>query len=77
MARDFRISESCLQRWSRVADREDGPSRPSRGDLSSGAAMNESAELQGLKGARIHHGTRKVTRRAIPGGVDDRQLPII
>ena len=30
VARDFGISESCLQRWLKIADREDGPGADAR-----------------------------------------------
>ncbi len=41
VARDFGISESCLQRWLAKADVEDG--------LRPGATKEESAELRALK----------------------------
>jgi transposase len=45
VARDFGISESCLQRWLKIADREDGLAPP----LSGGAGCGESAELRKLR----------------------------
>jgi transposase len=49
VARDFGISESCLQRWLKIADREDGlaPSAPS--DRGGGSQQEESAELRELR----------------------------
>jgi transposase len=44
VARDFGISESYLQRWLKIADREDGLAPPASGDRC-GGAKNESAEL--------------------------------
>jgi transposase len=41
VAKDFGISESCLQRWLKVADVEDG--------LTPGRTKEESAELRQLK----------------------------
>jgi transposase len=41
VAKDFGISESCLQRWLKVADVEDG--------LKPGVTKEESAELRQLK----------------------------
>ena len=48
VARDFGISESCLQRWLKIADREDGITGPAGGDCGSGA-NDESAELRELR----------------------------
>ena len=48
IARDFGISESCLQRWLKIADREDGLAPPSAGDRGSGE-KSESAELRELR----------------------------
>ena len=46
VARDFGVSESCLQRWLKIADREDGlaPSND-RGD----GSKDEDAELRELR----------------------------
>ncbi len=38
IARDFGISESCLARWLRIADREDGLAPPAAGDRDDGSA---------------------------------------
>lgn len=48
VARDFGISESCLQRWLKVADREDGLAPPASGDRG-GGGQDESAELRELR----------------------------
>ena len=45
IARDFGISESCLQRWLKIADREDGLVPPASGDRG-GEVKDESAELR-------------------------------
>ena len=42
------ISESCLQRWLRIADREDGLAPPASGDRG-GGGKDESAELRELR----------------------------
>jgi transposase len=48
VARDFGISESCLQRWLKIADREDGLAPPSSGDRG-GGGKEESAEVRELR----------------------------
>ena len=48
VARDFGISESCLQRWLKIADREDGIAPPASSDRGGGGA-DESAELRELR----------------------------
>ena len=48
IARDFGISESCLQRWLKIADREDGLAPPASGDRGGGGA-DEFAELRELR----------------------------
>jgi transposase len=48
VARDFGISESCLQRWLRIADREDGLVPPASGDRGSGGKDSD-AELRELR----------------------------
>ncbi len=47
VARDFGISESCLQRWLKIADREDGLVPPASGDRGSGGKDSD-AELREL-----------------------------
>ena len=41
IAKDFGISESCLNRWLRIADRDDG--------LAAGPTSTENAELRELR----------------------------
>ena len=48
VARDFGISESCLQRWLKIADREDGLTPPANGDRG-GGSNDESAEVRELR----------------------------
>ena len=48
VARDFGISESCLQRWLKIADRDDGLAPPTSGDRG-GGGRDESAELRELR----------------------------
>ena len=48
VARDFGISESCLQRWLKVADREDGLVPPASGECGSGGKDSD-AELRELR----------------------------
>ena len=48
IARDFGISESCLARWLKIADRENGLTSASAGDRGSGE-KGESAELRELR----------------------------
>jgi transposase len=51
VARDFGISESCLQRWLKIPDREDGLAPPAAsGDRGGGGGgKDESAELRELR----------------------------
>ena len=49
VARDFGISESCLQRWLKIADREDGIEPPASSDRGGGGGTDESAELRELR----------------------------
>jgi transposase len=49
VARDFGISESCLQRWLKIADRDDGLAPRGGGDRGGGASKDESAELRELR----------------------------
>jgi transposase len=48
VARDFGISESCLQRWLKIADRDDGVVPPTSADRG-GGGKDESAELRELR----------------------------
>ena len=49
VARDFGISESCLQRWLKIADRDDGLVPPVTSDRGGGGSQDESAELRELR----------------------------
>ncbi|WP_344691633.1 IS3 family transposase [Blastococcus jejuensis] len=48
VAKDFGISETCLQRWLKIADREDGFAPPNSSDRG-GGSKDESAELRELR----------------------------
>jgi transposase len=48
LARDFGISESCLARWLKIADCEDGISGPASSDRG-GGEKSDSAELRELR----------------------------
>jgi transposase len=48
IARDFGISESCLARWLKIADREDGISGPASSDRG-GGEKSDAAELRELR----------------------------
>ena len=48
VARNFGIPESCLQRWLKIADRDDGPAPPAAGDRG-GGSPEESADLRELR----------------------------
>jgi transposase len=48
LARDFGISESCLARWLKIADREDGISGPASSDRG-GDEKSDAAELRELR----------------------------
>jgi transposase len=48
VARDFGISESCLQRWLKIADRDEGLAPPASSDRG-GGGKDESAELRELR----------------------------
>lgn len=57
VAKDFGISESCLQRWLKAADVEDG--------VRSGVTASESAELRELrKRNRLLEQENEILRRA-------------
>ena len=49
VAKDFGISESCLQRWRKIADREDGLAPPTAGGDRGGGSKDEAAELRELR----------------------------
>ena len=49
VARDFGISESCLQRWLKIADRDDGLAPPAASGDRGGGSTDESPELRELR----------------------------
>ena len=51
VAKDFGVSETCLQRWLKIADREDGLAPPAVGDRG-GGARDQDAELRELRELR-------------------------
>ena len=62
VARDFGISESCLQRWLKIADRDDGLAPPSMGD---GGGKDDSSELRELrKRNKLLEQENEILRRA-------------
>jgi transposase len=48
VAKDFGISETCLTRWLKIADREDGHAQRPGGDRGGGGG-DESAEVRELR----------------------------
>ena len=46
VARSFGISESCLQRWLKIADREDGSHRPVQPERRAAIWRSENRELR-------------------------------
>jgi transposase len=63
VARDFGISESCLQRWLKIADRDDGLTPPTSGDR--GGEKDDSAELRELrKRNKLLEQENEILRRA-------------
>jgi transposase len=64
VARDFGISESCLQRWLKIADRDDGLAPPASGDRGGGSA-DSAAELRELrKRNKLLEQENEILRRA-------------
>jgi transposase len=64
VARDFGISESCLARWLKIADREDGLIGAASGDRGSGE-KGESAELRELRRRnKLREQENEILRRA-------------
>ena len=64
VARDFGISESCLQRWLKIADREDGLAPPATNDRG-GGSKEESAEVRELRRRnRLLEQENEILRRA-------------
>src|SRR3954454_3452425 len=49
VARGFGGSESCLQRWLKIADREDGVAAPASSAAESGAGVDLAAENRELR----------------------------
>ena len=65
IGRDFGISESCLQRWLKIADRDDGLAPPSSGDRGGGGSKDDSAELRELrKRNKLLEQENEILRRA-------------
>ena len=61
IAKDFGISEACLHRWLKIADREDGIDRPA-----SPVARDESVELrEARKRIKLLEQEAEVMRRAV------------
>jgi transposase len=64
IARDFGISESCLSRWLKIADHEDGISLPATGARGRGES-SDSAELRELrKRNKLLEQENEILRRA-------------
>jgi len=62
VARYFGISESCLQRWLKIADPDDGLASPSMGD---GGGKDDSSELRELrKRNKLLEQENEILRRA-------------
>jgi transposase len=60
VAKDFGISETCLQRWLRIADRDDGVAGPTPA-----ASGSDPAELrEALKRIRLLEQENEILRRA-------------
>ncbi|GAB3313782.1 hypothetical protein GCM10027451_27940 [Geodermatophilus aquaeductus] len=49
VAKDFGVSKTCLQRWLKIADREDGLAPPASSDAGGGGPKDDSAELRELR----------------------------
>jgi transposase len=61
IAKDFGVSEACLHRWLKIADREDGVDR-----AGSAAAPDESVELrEARKRIKLLKQEAEVMRRAV------------
>ena len=64
IARDFGISDSCLQRWLKIANRDDGLAPPAAGDRSSGEKF-DSAELREMRRRnKLLEQEKEILRRA-------------
>jgi transposase-like protein len=65
IARDFGISESCLQRWLKIADREDGLTAGSSSAVASSTGVDLEAENRELrKRAKQLEQENEILRRA-------------
>lgn len=65
VARDFGISESCLQRWLKIADRDDGLAPPAASGDRGGGSADDSAELRELrKRNKLLEQENEILRRA-------------
>ncbi len=65
VARSFGVSESCLQRWIKIADREDGLTASTRSTTSSSAGVDLEAENRELrKRAKQLEQENEILRRA-------------
>ena len=62
VARDFGISESCLERWLKIADREDGSFGPTSPADAGGGLEAENRELR--KRAKQLEQENEILRRA-------------
>jgi transposase-like protein len=62
VARSFGVSESCLQRWLKIADREDGSSGPTSPAGAGGDLEAENRELR--KRAKQLEQENEILRRA-------------
>ena len=65
VARSFGVSESCLQRWLKIADREDGLTGQSSSTAASSAGVDLEAENRELrKRAKQLEQENEILRRA-------------
>jgi transposase-like protein len=65
VARSFGVSESCLQRWLKIADREDGLTTEKPSTAASGAGVDLEAENRELrKRAKQLEQENEILRRA-------------
>ena len=62
IARSFGISESCLARWLRMADRDDGAGLPAPGEAAASSLEVENRELR--KRAKQLEQENEILRRA-------------
>ena len=64
VAKDFGISETCLQRWLKIADREDGLTPAASGDRG-GGGKDSDAELRELRRrSKLLEQANEILRRA-------------